>query len=383
MNFNNEISALKRSPIFSISLSSKELFHSNFIAWMLVEYPKEMWKIFSIYTSLDYGDYELKTDSIKREYKHIDLMFDVVKRDSIVGKNDLVKIIIENKVKSLPYINQLEDYSKKYPNAENILLSLSTAENIVVNGKVTVSEKGKENAWKLFTYKELANMLCNIDTKNEYETFIINDYINLIKNLSSINDKARLINKDEIYNWYENTDNSLRKIRLDSFVIKLKCENLALKIENSITDNFPNINSDRLTSTSGIVQGTNGEFRIYYEFNDRITISIEVSKYFYRKMVHLKNTFKVKGDKKDIPFETKYEIQNVFDYFKSINWFDFSQIKTQKYKPTKKFLKFGNTTRYLQCKISNKVSINDIINYFIEDIAKVLEFKDEIETEFK
>lgn len=46
---NETIEKLKISPLFNLSLSSKELFHSNFLYWIGRTYPSEFGGIFSKY----------------------------------------------------------------------------------------------------------------------------------------------------------------------------------------------------------------------------------------------------------------------------------------------------------------------------------------------
>ena len=45
------INILKKSPLFNLSLSSKELFHSNFLYWIGQNYPLEFGKLFAEYLS--------------------------------------------------------------------------------------------------------------------------------------------------------------------------------------------------------------------------------------------------------------------------------------------------------------------------------------------
>jgi hypothetical protein len=39
ISFRNHVQRLKKSPLFNLSLASKELFHSNFLAWLCEAYP--------------------------------------------------------------------------------------------------------------------------------------------------------------------------------------------------------------------------------------------------------------------------------------------------------------------------------------------------------
>ena len=43
------IDGLKQSPLFQLSLASKELFHSNFLAWLCVTYPDHAGRLFAAF----------------------------------------------------------------------------------------------------------------------------------------------------------------------------------------------------------------------------------------------------------------------------------------------------------------------------------------------
>ena len=85
------INKLSNNAMFNVSLTSRELFHTNFWAWMLRKYPK-------VFTPVFYPEYN-KKDKIEvlREYKNTDLFLKIGDKS----------IIIENKLNSLPDKNQL------------------------------------------------------------------------------------------------------------------------------------------------------------------------------------------------------------------------------------------------------------------------------------
>jgi len=295
------IKSLKSSPVFNISLSSKELFHSNFLAWLTEMYPESMWKVFSKYTDFESDKYLVDNKSVKREKNQIDLMFEIVEKDNLENRK---KIIVENKVKSLPYINQLNEYAEKFPDACYILLSLSTPHHLINEDGIIL---GKNDAkWHLMTYSDLVDALekvkfnyktvADIDSKGNaaYHRMLIKDYIEFVKNLENIN-KITEIKIGEKFDWYGQIFENLNEIRLSDFYVKKKSENMAYKILENIKTKLPDSNIEDFKASSSIVQGSNGEFRIYYKFNRRITVSIEVSRMYYRKMVHLKNQEKELG----------------------------------------------------------------------------------------
>lgn len=94
----NCIADLKNSPIFAGSLGSKELFHSNIWAF-LIEHEQEFLKAFFP----ECGNQEVLSEDkkgVRREFHHMDL--------TIETETNL--FVIENKIKSLPRKEQLNNY---------------------------------------------------------------------------------------------------------------------------------------------------------------------------------------------------------------------------------------------------------------------------------
>ena len=95
--FQKQIEKLKQSPVFTMSLGSKELFHSNFWAF-LMEHNDYKALLFSLFPELDSS----KTIEIRREYKN---------RDIVIINNEK-EYVIENKIKSYPDLDQLKRYGE-------------------------------------------------------------------------------------------------------------------------------------------------------------------------------------------------------------------------------------------------------------------------------
>lgn len=118
--------ALRNSPMFHLSLSSKELFHSNLLAW-LAEDPDtrelfvEVLKLFCLEEerAKELAD-GIRNDTymVLREYKNFDFCIceklenndDESDEKSLVGK---IVLVLENKFKSIPYEKQLKEYIEK------------------------------------------------------------------------------------------------------------------------------------------------------------------------------------------------------------------------------------------------------------------------------
>lgn len=179
------IEILKKSPMFNLSLSSKELFHSNFLYWLSTlnngDIFKGMVKVCFGVDGLPDG-YE-----IKREYNNFDLC--VVKKENEVNKNktrivEKLLLVIENKVKSIPTIEQLQKYDDKirtkWPKSENvkkILLSLTA------NDINPYTNENEDNPWVGVGYDRVCDFLENVKINESYEQSLIKDYCLFMRNM--------------------------------------------------------------------------------------------------------------------------------------------------------------------------------------------------------
>lgn len=172
-DYNKAIEYLKTSPMFNLSLSSNELFHSNFLYWIW-QVNKECFKkiINSLIGEENYweNNWEGKNLEVRREYKNFDLSIVEVLNstktkqdiDNKVDKSTsepenesengeyrtdgLILFVLENKIKSIPYRKQIEEYINK----------ISTHNSAVVK---------KENSARRAKLRKLIN-----DRKNQCRT---------------------------------------------------------------------------------------------------------------------------------------------------------------------------------------------------------------------
>jgi hypothetical protein len=179
------IEALKASPMFNLSLSSKELFHSNFLAWLADTYREQFMDMLTAlvgkeHLSLLKGFCEDKQRfQIDREAKNFDFC---------IMDNGRPVLVLENKVKSVASLSQLKEYERKveqiYKNTvpDNIcyiLLSLAPVSK----------EISKANSWKVISYERLSEEIraCFLQNDNSkvagtYHYSLIEDYCNYISN---------------------------------------------------------------------------------------------------------------------------------------------------------------------------------------------------------
>jgi len=125
------IESLKASPMLYLSGDSKELFHSNFLFWLGVNYRDSFQELMNKLCNINSTWPENWV--VRREHKHLDLCITYKKETGKIRKDNPVVeecafIVIENKVKSLPDLIQLRRYEEIYENHDNgcsyVVLSL-------------------------------------------------------------------------------------------------------------------------------------------------------------------------------------------------------------------------------------------------------------------
>ena len=249
---------LKNNPIFAMSLGSKELFHSNFLAWLLTdETLKDKTKGVR---KLLIESSEQKNIHIDREKYNFDLLIANGEETEDELKNKEIKYtVIENKFKSMPRIDQLREYSQKIWSKKALK---GKTECVLLAPKISITkfkEKYKEAkeksicikfnpqseetiTWKFCTYEDVIKCLneFNIPEVKIGTEFIVSKYcefVNILlielKNLTDKNffpckddDKVfSLPNKKEPINTYT-------KLRIDDLIKKMWAEHLGLALKN-------------------------------------------------------------------------------------------------------------------------------------------------------
>lgn len=167
-----DIELLRQSPLFRLSLASRELFHSNFLAWLFGQRPDWVGRILG--TAPEHRDWVLGDKGIRREERNLDLVIHLANGSTL---------IVENKVKSVPYAEQLERYEDEvrklegiYPNPRYLLLTLSPG------------DAPAGSAWPVLSYVEVAERLAQAATTlgEGYERHLVEDYAGFIRSLSAL-----------------------------------------------------------------------------------------------------------------------------------------------------------------------------------------------------
>ena len=147
---------LKSNYLFQASLGSKELFHSNLLAWLLEQKDingkyialQEFLKQFTDFNQTDFFDEVI----IAREELNIDLTI------KYKVENQWYLVFIENKMKSIPSINQLDEYDKKIEKLmPRYKCSNETIQKILLTPltpRLINNLSLKESSWKSITYQK-------------------------------------------------------------------------------------------------------------------------------------------------------------------------------------------------------------------------------------
>lgn len=261
----SKIEELKKSPVYNMSLHNKELFHSNFWAWLMDNYPEFISVFFPIEENI-LKDKKKNTDYwLLREYKNTDLALKIKKDD---GSKKFDVYVIENKLKSLPSEEQLKKYS------ENIEFKLDknktkiSTENLFKKGylisfiRPSFFEQDQSvkciqgKIWKYISYDEVINKLkSKLNNKKfiktKYHKSIINDYINIVEKIFDI----------------------LSSILTESFQIKVEIKNGEINPDTNLGNGIynPNIGFDRRLIPDGSTKNKNKsiENEDEYYFKDR------------------------------------------------------------------------------------------------------------------
>lgn len=240
-NISNKIKELKNSPIFNMSLSSKELFHSNFWKW-LIDLDNNFIKVF-------FPNFNNEILEVKREEKNRDITIHIT-------ENKKLLYVIENKIKSMPTKEQLDKYEEKIhedkKTFEGILTGLETPNFI----------KECKN-WNFISYKNIGENIKNIlntvkdKINNNFYCQIILEYADMIINLNSVINEISKEVGNQLICEDSKSIKLLKDIRFDDVFKKLKADNFC----NYLTQNIKN-------ELQAYINGTGYEIKIWPSFSN-------------------------------------------------------------------------------------------------------------------
>ena len=196
---------LKESPLFNLSLTNKELFHSNFLAWFGNTYNSEFKELINQLLGFNCWPEDLQSFSILREYKH----FDICIKDA--DENPI--ILIENKVKSVPTKEQLDEYRNGVvsPSCQFILLTMTT----------NLQDLSKAKGWRIITYKNLSDKLSKVSLSDPYHSRLLSDYCKYIDNLQDVIETF-----DDEESYFTSNQSMMNELGIHDICGKRKAQNL-------------------------------------------------------------------------------------------------------------------------------------------------------------
>lgn len=213
---NKKINELYNSPTFRMSLCGKELFHSNFWAWLLEYGEKNRFEGKNPFAKMFFG-YKGSLLRVEREKEHRDI--------SAYFKNDkgVEKVfVIENKLKSVAKIDQLKGYEDKLGKKFKVGILTGITDDLNLKG----------TRWRFISYKEIGNKLKKaIKNIPEEDKKLIERYANDILKLSEIFDSMLKNNTDLPTSENENCK-ALDKIKFADVYIKKQYDAFKNNIEN-------------------------------------------------------------------------------------------------------------------------------------------------------
>lgn len=249
----NIIENLKNNFLFQASLGSKELFHSNLLAWLLEQKCKDgsysvLEKFIKEFAN---QEVELKETqfNVFREKDNIDLLIEWEQNNK---KN---YIFIENKVKSLPKQNQLVSYNGKIEKIAKCKIKNLPKDRIIKSFLLTPLkpnidlENEKIKNWESISYEnDIIPFLEQISISelvfvNENIGFVIHNYLDFLKNLIELfkcfklDDFSSFVKNE--YNIYAGENELIGladEIRIRDLIVKLFHDNIGELIRIKLKD---------------------------------------------------------------------------------------------------------------------------------------------------
>lgn len=263
---NNAITQIQKIPLYHFSLTSKELFHSNFLKWYSTVNIGFFQKLFE-QNNLVRIEREINGKQIEVNGKKYTPKADLVGYDS----NDNAVILVENKVKDIPNSEQCNNLKASFDNSIETFI-LSTTEPIF-----------ELNDWKFIKYSELCKLMASDLTNTaiiEYHKNLVQDYISLIEYISEIIDNYNISNNYD-FALASNKEfiNKLNEIKFLENYQRVAGESFRSRVFEVLKKEFPDL------ETCFGINNQKATIDFLFTWND-LRIGIQLEDKQYRKFVH-------------------------------------------------------------------------------------------------
>ena len=390
MKYDIILEKLRDLPIFKLSLGSKELFHSNFLEYLWEVDHRLFLNI--INRLLPKGEYLLEDGyELSRELENFDLCL------YHNSKSPIYDLIIENKVKSIPFKEQLKEYKVK---AEKSLtpphfLLLSLVENFPDCEELEKVENYKEYGhWHIVHYNQLREA---IEQEKELwpttkDRTYIEDYCTFIDLLHQL--QQEILKDIETQPLFVDVE-TFKRYRLHDLYIKLRISYFLIKLKQRLE--AEQVGSVSFLKNHGDIRGKYKEpgiylnqniFRsvgqlaafIYKSHDDKGDIhEIVIQGDQYRHGINSQergNKGKEKVDSQNRLWESIQQRPSELDFLNNI----FSGVETlpKTAKTSKKVQKVGPFNgynhdyvyRYVKC---DKMTVNELLDIMATDVKQKFE----------
>lgn len=374
---------LNKNPMFRLSLGSKELFHSNFLAFLWDQNPKAFLELLNdlCHNSIQVEDLFRKEPTLDREKENFDIC---IHHKEGKGEKEIYDIIIENKVKSIPYKEQLEDYENKVKqhqdNNTTTYILLTLADNFPNANNI----KG----WTIVSYKTLAEKLeskkNDFSSSNQQILQYIEDYIHFIEQLTPLKDKILEDLKNNGPYHQQEDINTFHKYKLSDLYIKLRGAYFIGLIKDKLESTYKKNGVDVEYFTSSKFEerrrGGNGEKTMIWLHSGmnrgKSTVTASINPANSEHLYELQ----IEGDQYRHMFNQNGLIAKrliVSNKLLKIPYFDNNKLPNRvknSWAGERDFNQYKPNCLYKYVKFNPETTVNEMIEILIDDIVKVLRY---------
>ena len=303
------------------------------IGWLL-EYNIEFAKKF-------FGDIDLvKVNKVEREKYNFDLLVDVDGRE----------YVIENKVKSLPNLEQILDYQEKANRLKKAKKMKSEVEFILLCLLEPGDEFKKIINLRIVSYEQIYEWVTETLLSDEYHKYLQRDYLTLLSSLFRIKSLASDFSGSVQFSFDVEDERILRSIRLFDIAQKIRYSCLAINCTKRLKElQLENLDNLMKPIEVGLSRSW-GLMGIKVVFGENLLLGIQIQNNQYRLYVE-------SIDKSDV--------QNLAERLRERElWLNPSDARQTK------ILKFGNIFKYVYCSIKGE-SGEDLVNRVVSDMSRL------------
>ena len=394
------VNKLRNNPVFYMSLGSKELFHSNMLAFMLEnEWINGLAELFAPYNGKEkLNNYKVLT--VLREKSHFDLIIvflpsndydatiknydqrqiaDIFQnsgpKDELLLstlQNNCKFVVVENKLKSIPDKTQLKEYDgaiqnsiclrgfKVAKNNEFIMLNTKNTTRYLMAPKVALYNfeeyqehfdnfKKCQEEWNPVSYEDI---LKKLQAQKEWEDDrftekFIEHYVDFLKNMLKLTEdiEKKLDSPTNLAFPKQRDIAELSKIRIHDFYEKLWFSVLLSKIKITNEDKMELRKGSGYTRSLGLL-----DFKIT-DAKKHVGRGVQIQNLQLRVILEPQIAIK----KEDI----RYEWQKIYEDNYFTNYFRDIFKKIDKKPKNEKLCKFGDF-KYQYTPIDSKITIKDL-----------------------